>query len=72
MLEDNSIRLVEVLRDFDHYRPFFQLPEGVEYSVGDDHHVGLVLGRLGLLDLLLARLMHVSQHFQRRRTSRYL
>lgn len=72
MLEDNSIGLVEVLRDLDHYRPFFQLPEGVEDSVGDYHYIGLVLGRLGLLDLLLAGLMHVSQHFQRRRTSRYL
>lgn len=72
MLEDNSIGLVEVLRDLDHYRPLFQLPEGIEDSVGDDHHIGLVFGRFGLLDLLLARLMHVSQHFQRGWTSRYL
>lgn len=72
MLEDNSIGLIEVLRDLDHYRPLFQLPECIEDSVGDDHHVGLVFGRFGLLDLLLARLMHVSQHFQRGWTSRYL
>lgn len=72
MLEDNSIGLVEMLRDLDHYRPLFQLPEGVEDSVRNDHYVGLVFGRFGLLDLLLARLMHVSQHFQRRWTSRYL
>lgn len=63
MLEDNSIGRVEVLRDIDDYGALFQLPEGIEDTIGNDHDVGLVLVFLGLvLAFLLAGLVHVSQH----------
>lgn len=65
MFEDNSIGRVEVFRDIDHNRPLFQLPESIEDTIGDHHDIRLVLILLGLLlTLLLARLVHVSQHLQ--------
>lgn len=65
MFEDDGIGRVEVFRHIHHYRSLFQLPKGIEDTIGNDHDIGLVLILLGLvLALLLARLMHVSEHFQ--------
>lgn len=72
VLEDDRVGLVEVLRHLYDNGALLELPEGVEDAVGNHHHVGLVLRRLGLLGLLLAGLVHVPQHFQGGRASRHL
>jgi hypothetical protein len=52
MLKHYCIGLIEMLRYFDHDRFLFELPEYIEDSIGDDHHVGLVFILFLILYLL--------------------
>ena len=71
MFEDDGVGFVKVFRDFNDDGLFFELPEGVEDPIRNNHDIRFVLVRFSL-HLLVARLMHVPEHLESRRASRYL
>ena len=69
MFEDYWVGLIIVWRNFNNDWFFFEAPERIKNSIGNDHHIWFILITRLRSFIRFIILMHITQHFQSRGSS---